>query len=166
MTNPKSDRNENINKELVDVKNEFVSLVNELSINNWERKITGEVWSIKEELVHVVQALQVLPKGINRAIIGGGRSPLSFVPSRFRGWVNGYIIIPRMAKNHRSETLIREYENAHIQLLLTLEKVTEEDWQKGAKYPQKNRTVEEMFHRPMEHFEEHIINIRRKQSVG
>ena len=166
MVNLESDRIENINEKLVDVKKEFISLVKELSDHHWERKIKGETWTIKEEMVHIVQALQVLPKGIDRAISGRGRSLLSYVPSGLRGWVNGYIIVPGMAKKHTSDSLIKEYEKAHIALLLTLDKISNEDWHKGTKYPQKYRTVEEMFHRPKEHFDEHARNIRRKQSIN
>jgi len=166
MINTELDRLENINTELVDVRKEFTSLVQEISEGNWERKIQGEPWTIKEEMVHIVQALQVLPKGINRAITESGRAFLSYIPSGLRGWANGYIIVPRLAKKLTREALIKAYQEAHIDLLLTLEKVSAEDWQKGAKYPQKYRTVEEMFHRPKEHFEEHASNIRRKLRVS
>ena len=164
--NSESDRIEKINQELVEVRKDFTLLVQETAGNNWDRKIAGEVWSIKEELAHIVQALQVLPRGIKRAITGSGRSFLSFVPSRLRGWLNGHIIVPHMAKKLTHEALIEAYEKAHLELLLTLEQVSAEDWQKGTKYPQKYRTVAEMFHRPKEHFEEHASNIRSKQSVS
>ena len=166
MKNPELDQIEKINEELVDVKKEFISLVKETSEDYWERKFKGEIWTIKEEMVHIVQALQILPKGINRAITESGRSFLSYIPSGLRGWVNGYIIVPRLARKLTSESLINEYEKAHIALLLTLERISGKDWQKGTKYPQKFRTVEEMFHRPKEHFEEHARNIRRKQNVS
>ncbi len=166
MINPELARIEDINEELVNVKKEFILLVQELSGNNWERKIEGETWTIKEELVHVVQALQVLPKGINLAISDRSRSLLSYVPSGIRSWVNGYVLVPSLARKLTSETLIQEYEKAHIALLLTLEKISKEDWQKGTKYPQKYRTIEEMFHRTREHFDEHEGNIRRKQNIS
>ena len=93
MINTELDRLENINKELVEVRKEFTLLVKEISEDNWEGKIKGETWSIKEELVHIVQALQVLPKGVNQAITESGRSLLSYIPSGLRGWVNGYIVV-------------------------------------------------------------------------
>jgi len=167
MINPELDRIENINAELVDVRKAFIALVKEHSDHHWESKLKGETWTVKEELVHIVQALQVLPKGIRRAVSANrGRSLLAYVPSGLRGWVNGYIIVPRMARKHTSDSLIKEYEKAHIALLLTLEKITHADWDKGTKYPQKYRTVEEMFHRPKEHFDEHASNIRRKQYIS
>ena len=93
MINTELDRLENINKELVEVRKEFTLLVKEISEDNWEGKINGETWSIKEELVHIVQALQVLPKGVNQAIKESGQSLLSYIPSGLRGWVNGYIVV-------------------------------------------------------------------------
>ena len=53
MINPAPKRIEKINQELVDVRNEFTSFVKELSEDNWERKIEGETWTIKEEMVHI-----------------------------------------------------------------------------------------------------------------
>jgi hypothetical protein len=86
----KSDREE--------VKKKFLWLVYETSENDWGRKVAGEAWAAKEVLVHIVQVLEVLPKGKRLAVQNGKRSILSNVLSMIRSWVNGYPVIPILAK--------------------------------------------------------------------
>lgn len=87
-----------IKSELEEVKNKFLWLVYENPEYDWGRKVPGDAWTAKEEMVHIVQALEVLPKGIRLALHGGKRSILSNVPSVIRSWVNGYLVIPILAK--------------------------------------------------------------------
>lgn len=149
-----------IKNELEEVKQEFLWLINEIAINEWDRKIAGEGWSAKEELVHMAQALEVLPKGIQRAIgESGRRSLLSYIPSKIRGWVNGYIIIPIRSRRSTKKSIVEEYEKASNELVEILGEITEEDWGKGAPFPRKYRTVEQMAQRPREHFEEHATHL-------
>ena len=96
MTNTKDSAShfEIIRNELEEVRKNFKWLIYEISDNDWKKKIPGEVWTVKSEMVHIVQALEVIPFGITRAIEGRGRSILSIIPSGIRSWINGYIVIP------------------------------------------------------------------------
>ena len=77
MKNSEIARIEKINHELAAVRKEFNVLVKEVSEEIWEERMTGDIWTIKEELVHIIQALQVLPKGIKQAIDSCMKMPTS-----------------------------------------------------------------------------------------
>jgi hypothetical protein len=117
-------------------------------------------------MVHIVQALQVLPVGIERVSKGGKRSFLGFIPSGLRNWANGHIIIPLKARTVTRESITKAYRKANKVLFRVLETLTEEDWDKGMPYPSKYRTVEQMAYRPIEHFEEHETHLRKKLEMG
>jgi hypothetical protein len=70
-----------IKSELEEVRKKSLCLVYEIPENDWGRKVPGEAWVAKEEMVHIVQALEVLPKAIRLAVHDGKRSILSNVPS-------------------------------------------------------------------------------------
>ena len=53
------------------VQSRFLRLLEEIPDPDWDRKIPGEGWTIKQQMVHIVQALEVLPAGIARASQGG-----------------------------------------------------------------------------------------------
>ena len=141
-------------------------MVYEIPENDWGRNVPGEAWAAKEEMVHIIQALEVLPKGIRLAVHDGKRSILSNVPSVIRSWVNGYLVIPILAKWLTRESVANAFENAYHSLVEILEKLPEEDWKKGTRYPRQYRTVEQIAHRPKEHFDEHAPHLCNKLGIG
>jgi hypothetical protein len=154
-------KKKHLQDKLEEVQAKFLHLLEVIPEREMDKKWVGEGWTIKEELMHMVQVVEVIPKGIERASKGGKRSLLGFVPTDVRGWVNGYLIVPRKAKNETRETIARAYREAHKNLLNQLEKLREDDWEKGMPYPRKYRTIEQMAYRPVEHFEEHASHIHR-----
>jgi len=151
---------EPIRKELEEVRLRFLRLLDEISDSAWNFRTPGEGWTVKQEMAHIAQVLSVLPDGIRRASSGRQRSILGIVPAGLRSWVNGYIIIPIMARGATRQSIAEAYSRAHNTLLGLLEELPEEAWSKGMPYPRKYRTVEQMAHRPAEHFEEHIAHLR------
>jgi len=151
---------------LEETRTRFVDLLEEIPDNELDKKWTGEGWTIKEELVHIVQVVGVIPAGIERASKGKRRSTLGFIPAGLRGWVNGQLIIPRRARNQTRETIKESYREAHEILVSTLAKLQESDWEKGMPYPRKFRTIEQMAYRPVEHFEAHEAHIRQLLETG
>ena len=164
MSNP-SNRFANIQPELEEVRQDFLWLLGLIPDDALDRRFPVEVWTIKQELVHVVQALSILPKGIKRAVIGKGRSALSFIPTGVRGWFNGFILIPLASRRATRTSIAEEYEKALNTLLNMLKELPEEAWHKGAAYPRQYRTVEQMAHRPAEHFEEHAAHLCRLLNI-
>ena len=156
----------NIRPELEEVRQGFLRLLELIPDNALDRKFPGEGWTIKQELVHIVQALEILPKGIKRAVIGKGRSALSFIPTGVRGWINGFILIPLAARRATRISIAETYQKAFNMLLDTLKELPEEAWHKGAAYPRQYRTVEQMAHRPSEHFEEHAAHLCRLLNIN
>jgi hypothetical protein len=61
MSRP-SDRFTSIQPELEDVRQSFLRLVDLIPDEALDRRFPGEGWTIKQELVHIVQALAILPK--------------------------------------------------------------------------------------------------------
>jgi hypothetical protein len=167
MSSP-SDRFANIQPELEEIQQSFLRLLELIPDDDLNRRFAGESWSIKQELVHIVQALELLPKGIERAVLGKRRSALSFIPIGVRGWFNGFILIPLAARQATRASIAKAYGKAFNKLLNTLREVPEEAWHRGTAYPRQYRTIEQMAHRPIEHFEEHathlcrLLNIDRK----
>ena len=160
MAHSQSTRFESIREELEKVRVRFLHLLEEISEKDWDRRFLGEGWTVKQEMVHIVQVLNVLPHGIRRISKGDRRSFLAIVPTSLRSWVNGYIIIPFMARSVTRQSIVEAYSNAHNSLLGILEELPEDDWSKGMPYPRKCRTVEQLAHRPAEHFEEHLKHLQ------
>ncbi len=57
-------RKTTIQEKLEEVQIKFLRLLEEIPDRDLERKPVGENWTIKQELVHIVQVLEVLPAGI------------------------------------------------------------------------------------------------------
>ena len=160
MEHAQSARFESVREELEKVRGKFLCLLDKISENDWNRRFPSEGWTIKQEMIHIVQVLNVLPNGIKRASKGGRRSILAIVPTGLRSWFNGYIVIPFMARNATRQNTSEAYNKAHIVLLEILEALPEDAWSKGMPYPKKYRTVEQMALRPVEHFEEHVEHLQ------
>jgi hypothetical protein len=156
-----SNQAKSIQGRLLEIQHRFLSLLEEIPEKDWDRKISAEGWTIKQEMVHIVQVLEVLPAGIERACRGSKRSLLGFIPSKLRNWANGQVIIPLRAKNQTRESIASAYQDAHDALINILMNLEEEDWEKGMPFPKKFRTVEQMAYRPVEHFDEHERHLRR-----
>jgi len=155
-----STRFESVREELEKVRLRFLHLLDEIPEKDWDRRLPGEGWTIKQEMVHLVQVLNVIPAGIRRASAGRTRSLLAIVPAGLRSWVNGHIVVPLMSRNVTRTTIADMYNKAHAALVDLLGTLPEESWNKGMPYPKKYRTVEQMALRPAEHFEEHLGHLR------
>jgi hypothetical protein len=147
--------------ELEAVRLAFLRLLREIPESDWDRPLPGGGWTAKQQMVHMTQVVGILPAGIERAVKGGRRLALAFVPESLRGWVNGLILIPLLARQATPQSVAAAYEQAHVTLVRLLEGLPEEAWSKGTNYPRKYRTVEQMTHRPAEHFEQHAVQLRR-----
>ncbi len=161
-----SNKIKHIQNQLEGVKLKFLGLLEEIPDADWERKPSGEGWTVKQEMVHILQVLQVIPRGIKRASAGRKRSLLGFVPAGLRGWVNGHILIPLKAKPETRGSIAENYLEAHKELIGIAGKLTEAELRKGMPYPRKYRTVEQMALRPVEHFEEHETHLRSLLRIG
>jgi hypothetical protein len=158
-------RFELVREELERVQLRFLHLLDEIPEEDWDRHFPGEGWKVKQEMVHIVQVLNVLPNGIRRASGGGRRSFLAIVPASLRSWINGTIVIPFMARGATRQSIVEAYGKAHQALLGILEELPEDAWSRGMPFPKKFRTVEQMAHRPAEHFEEHLEHVQKELRI-
>jgi len=160
MEHAQSTQFESVREKLERVRDKFLCLLDKIPEIDWNRRFPGEGWTIKQEMVHIVQVLNILPHGIKRASQGGRRSFLAIVPPSLRSWFNGHILIPVMARSATRQSIGEAYNKAHSALLDILEGLPEDAWSKGMPYPKKYRTVEQLALRPVEHFEEHLEHLR------
>ncbi len=151
--------------ELESVKDEFLHLLATIPDEDWNRRIPGEHWTVKQQLAHVAQAIQTLPEGIRRATTGHGGTLLAITPVAVRNLANGYIIIPLTSRHETRASIAADYEKAHADLLDLLATLPDEAWGKGAKVGE-YRTVEQMAHRPAEHLAEHAPLLRHELGLG
>ncbi|RPI28224.1 MAG: DinB family protein [Chloroflexota bacterium] len=165
MKPEQTSRFESIRKELEDVQRRFLCLLDEIPDRDWERRLAGEGWTVKQEMVHIVQVVNVIRRGIEQASTGHSRSAMGMVPAGLRSWVNGAIIVPMMARGATRQSIAEGYHQAHDALLALLKELPEEAWSRGMPYPSQFRTVEQLAHRPAEHFEEHVARLRNAAGI-
>jgi uncharacterized damage-inducible protein DinB len=147
--------------QLTNIETEFLRLVSDIPESAWNARPRHGGWTAKQQLVHMVQVVEILAKGIRRASTGGQRSWLSAIPTGLRSWINGYVIIPLKARGETRESIAQSYQTANQVLIHTLERLGEDDWAKGMPYPRQFRTVEQLAHRPVDHFKEHEAQLRQ-----
>jgi len=156
-----SDKINTLLGKLESARQDFMHLLEAIPADDWEKVGTEQGWTLKQEMVHIVQVLEIIPKGIARARRGGKRSPLSMIPSGVRGWINGRILVPLKARQHTRESIRLAYDSAHTDFVSLVARLSEADMNKGMPYPRQFRTVEQLAYRPVEHFREHEAHIRR-----
>jgi hypothetical protein len=149
-----------IKSELEKVRSEFLDLLYQIPEDAWNRRFPGEGWTVKQEMYHMTQVVDILPAGIYRALKGNQKPVLAFIPTRIRSWVNGNILVPAISRKATRNSIAKKYEEGHQSLLRILETISEEGWKKGTNYPRQYRTVEQIAYRPVEHFKEHAGHLR------
>lgn len=161
----KTFRRDAIRTQLQAIRGAFHTLLNSISDRDLERVMPGNRWSTKAELVHVVQAAQFVPGGIDQARRGQRTSLLSLAPAGLRDWVNGFILVPMLARNATRESIARDYDRVHAQMLAKLDSISIDELDKGTTFLGRYRTIEQIFHRPIEHFQEHAAHIRQGLNI-
>ncbi len=144
----------------------FLELLEAISDSDWDRPVQGERWTVKQEMTHVVQVMKAVQGAVDRAVTGRRFSFLSAVSTIARNVINGYLIVPILAKEATQESVARAYQEAHEGLLATLEGLPEEAWSRSTSFPRRYRTVDELAYRPVEHFDEHVAHVHRVLVMG
>lgn len=122
MSREQSIHFESVREELETVRLRFLQLLNEIPEENWNIRPSGEDWTIKQEMAHIVQVVNILPKGIQNASEGGRRSILALVPASLRNWINGHIVIPFISRGTTRQSIAEAYGKVHKALINALEK--------------------------------------------
>jgi len=160
VNSPSSERL-SLQRQLEEVKQEFLRLLEAVPDQVWDSRFKGERWNIKQEMAHLVQVVKVISGGLKNASTGIKHSTLSFVPAGIRSWFNGYLVIPIKARNTTRESIAFDYKQAHNELISVISELSEKDWNKRYPFPRKYRTVAQIVTRPIEHFVEHKAHIQR-----
>ena len=110
-------------------------------------------WTAGEVLVHLVWALEQLPKEVEQARQGKGMFNL---PKWFADPAS-YWMIRWQARSTDLATLCRRYDRAMDAVLAALDTVPDSDWGLGARfYGEGYYTVADLFATPADHLIEHL----------
>ena len=141
----------------------YHQLVRELSAEDWRRQSGNLAWTIGEVLYHMTLALRLLPGDV-RLIRGKGWTPK--LPAQLFNWLN--VLFTRLgARTVTLQTVGQKYDAAHATVLELLATVQDDEWERGAEYPDWDPllsgfvALSRLFGYPTIHFEAHAEQIRQ-----
>jgi len=160
---------EEIRKELEETRRRFNELLRSIPEESFSKPTENPQWNVGEVLYHMSLAVRNLPADA-RLIRRFGRipAPPAFIFHRLNEWATR-----RGGRDATHETLAQAYDNGHERTLQAMEKIGDDEWSKGAQYPDWDPnlsgfvTLERLFHYPRVHFEAHaaeLARFRRDQS--
>jgi hypothetical protein len=136
----------------------FHALLNSLSDADLARSSTNPAWTIKEELWHITFGLGFQAGMLRRARLGRNRLQM---PLPLRDWISERMVRMQGRRATR-QTLAQRYDTAHAAFLAVVDSIRDDEWAHGARFfGGMYRRVDELVHRPAEHFAEHEAAIRR-----
>lgn len=134
----------------------FHDHLNAVSGEHWRQKCPGSDWSVAEVFVHLVWAIEYLPKEIEAARQGKGM----FNMPKWLADPLSYWMIRFMARGCTPSSLQERYDAAIAATLEQLETLPDSDWSLGADfYGHGFYTVADLFHTPAEHLTEHTAGL-------
>lgn len=154
-----------IRDELDDTRYAFYVLLGGITEAELDRP-TGFLWTIRAELIHIIQVNGLLPRQINQARrLAAQTSLLPTLPfsANFQDWVNEYLMIPVLAPRVTRGSLARHYDLAYARIQGLLTEIGPTEWGKGVFIQGGvDQTVEDLFHRPARHFQKHADRIQSR----
>lgn len=156
-----NDERQTMRAELEATRTAFLAFLDSLSEDQWHQKSLDSAWTVGEVMVHLLWALEQLPKEVASARRGKGMfnmpkmlaDPLSYWYTRW------------MARSATPESISRRYNAAMTAVLRTLDNVKESDLTLGAPfYGHGFYTIADLFHTPAEHFAEHTLGMGTEPS--
>jgi hypothetical protein len=155
---------ESLGTELEETRTAFRLLVDSLSDADWKRKSANPAWTVGELLYHIAVSQRFIAPEVKRAQRQRRLPPF---PVFIFDWLQA-IFIRWGARRHSLSAVARLYDAEHKRVLVALDTVGDDEWQKGVTYPNIDppllagfMTVETMFRYQKHHFEAHAGQIRR-----
>jgi hypothetical protein len=152
-----------IRTELEMTRTHFHAMLAAIPAGAFSKPTENPQWNVGEVLYHMSLALRNLPVDV-RLIrrLGWIPTPPAFIFHRLNEWATR-----RGGRDATHETLAQAYDNGHARTLQALEKIGDDEWSKGAQYPDWDSnlsgfvTLERLFHYPRVHFEAHAAELAR-----
>jgi hypothetical protein len=149
-----ADRREAIRAELVATRDAYHELLNSLSPEDWKKKSGNPAWSVGQLMWHIAWGDGFAPRGVDDCKRGRGLNPPQFITDT----VN--MLITRLGAGRATpQSVAEKYDATHTAILAALDKVKEDEWDKGAKIFGEVHTVESVLRSPVTHFKEHEADI-------
>jgi len=135
----------------------FHELLDSIPPEAWQRKGTSTAWTVREIATHMAHDIEMVPKMVEHA--KAGKNFIN-MPPFITGKLN-YLINRFMARNATPQSLAQKIDTHFEEALATLDKVQDDEWQRGAEFFGEGYwTVETIFKNIPHHFQEHAEQIR------
>ncbi len=155
---------ETILAELEETRAAFHALLASLGDEDWKRKSANPAWSIGELLYHIAVSQRFIEPEVKR--IQQNRMLPPFAPSLYN-WLQVFYV-RWGAHRHNRRSVGQLYDAEHPRVLAALGAVRDDEWQRGATYPDIDPplltgfiAIEMMFRYQKHHFEAHAADIRQ-----
>lgn len=148
---------EAIRREWHEMREAFHELLDEVPEEAWRRKGKGTAWTVKALFGHLMHEMEIVPEMVEHAVKG---EDFLDMPS-FIGPAVNYLFMRWTTRNETPASVAEKYDVYFEEALAVLDRVQEDEWDKGAEFFGEGRwTVEFIFHNVPHHFEEHAAQIR------
>lgn len=141
----------------------FHELLESIPPEAWQRKGASTAWKVREIAFHLAHDMEFVPKLVEQA--KAGKNFLN-MPAFIGGKVN-YLLTRFLARKETPESLAKKYDAYFEEALATLDKIQDDEWQRGAEFFGEGYwTVETIFKNIPRHFQEHAEQIKGSIEAG
>ena len=154
-------RQETIRQELEATRTAYHELLADTPDEIWEMPTSNPSWNVRHLLFHIILAHKFLPQDLKRLRSGRLITPPKRLFDRLNDWYTRWT-----ARNQNRQTLAKQFDQAHNNILRLLSTIQENEWELSGVYPDINenltgeRTIADMFHYLTVHFWEHGADIQ------
>lgn len=148
---------EAIRREWYEMRDALHELLDEISAEAWTRKGESTSWTVKALCGHLLHEMGMLPEMVEHV---AAEKDFMNMPSFIAPKAN-YLITRWKSRNETPATVAEKYDVYFEKALAALERVDDDDWDKGAQFFGAGRwTVAFIFRNVPDHFKEHAAQIR------
>ena len=163
-----SNKREALRAELEATRQAFYELADSLSSEDWSKPTPNPAWNVGVMMFHITVAARFLPQDLRMIrYLGFTIYPPALVFHRLNEWYTR-----RGARQYTLATIKQAYDSAHSRAIRALDRVHDDEWDKGAQYPGWDPmlsgfvTIEQLFHYIKQHFDAHAAEIRQSAGRG
>ncbi len=154
-------KRDTIHEELETTRAAYHELLHSLSPADWKKKSGNPAWSVGQLMWHIAWGNGFAPRAAANCKRGRGFNPPPFITNT----VN--MLITRWGAGRATpQSVAEKYDAAHTAILAVLDKVKEDEWDRGAKIFGEFFTVESVLRSPVSHFKEHEADILKGLGRG
>lgn len=145
------------------MRSEYHELVASIPPAAFKRPSIDTQWSVGEILVHMIQTLEIMPRGIEA--VRRGKDFLN-LPITLVGATN-YFLVKMIARNITPQALLARYDRAFNAATQAWDRVRDDEWSKGARlFGEGYKTLLDYYMHGFIHFKEHAAQIRKSLTVA